>query len=282
MTQLASILPVLTATTLASLLGSGHCIGMCGAFATFASGATDPRPRSTVATLTVQGREPRGTRLATNGAYALGRLTTYLLAGAVAGLFGAALNLGGTALGLQRAALVLAGASMVLFGGASFLRQIGVRIPRLPLPGTLQRVTGRGHRAAAELQPVPRALLIGLLSTLLPCGWLYAFVLIAAGSGSAWTGALIMGAFWLGTVPALAAVGFGAQALIAPLRRRAPAALAALPLMVAGIGVCTLLGRFNVPALHLAGPPGQVSVEDVRSASEEVPPCCREPERGEP
>ncbi|MBE7450024.1 MAG: sulfite exporter TauE/SafE family protein [Kofleriaceae bacterium] len=41
-----------------------------------------------------------------------------------------------------------------------------------------------------------RAALLGLLSAALPCGWLWAFVVVAAGTGSPVGGALVMTAFW--------------------------------------------------------------------------------------
>ncbi len=60
----------------------------------------------------------------------------------------------------------------------------GVRVPRLegrapwrnPLGGLLARARGR--------PPVVRAATVGLLTTLLPCGWLYTFVFAAAGTGA--------------------------------------------------------------------------------------------------
>lgn len=275
MEHLPTILPLLGAVALASLVGSGHCVGMCGVFATVASGALDGTHGGVSTTLTVRGRRSMLAGVSSTGAYTLGRLTTYVTAGALAGLLGSALNFGGQAIGFQRAALVLAGATMILFGVLAFLRQLGIAIPRPPLPGILQHAVGQGHRTAMGLRPVPRALLIGLLSTFLPCGWLYAFVVIAAGTADARSGALVMAAFWLGTVPALAAVGLGARALIQPLRAKAPALVAVLPLIIAGLGVWTLLGRFHVPPLHVEATPSQPTIESVRSIAEEVPACCR-------
>ena len=50
-----------------------------------------------------------------------------------------------------------------------------------------------------------------------------AFVITAAGTGAAWTGAAVMVAFWAGTVPILLALGVGLGAVHAGLRRLAPA-----------------------------------------------------------
>ncbi len=48
-----------------------------------------------------------------------------------------------------------------------------------------------------------RGLLLGLATALLPCGWLYSFVLVAAATGHPVWGMCSMAVFWLGTVPAL-------------------------------------------------------------------------------
>lgn len=44
---------------------------------------------------------------------------------------------------------------------------------------------------------------LGFLSFLLPCGWLYTFLVSALAAGSAHGGALVMLIFWLSTLPAL-------------------------------------------------------------------------------
>ena len=165
---------LISAVFIASLLGSMHCAGMCGAFVAFAV-AGDGRPQASRASL--------------NAAYNGGRLITYVALGAIAGSLGAALDLGGSMLGVQRTAAIAAGVMMIGFGGLAILRASGTRIPRLPLPGTLQRFVAAGHRIAFDLPPMTRALVVGLLTTLLPCGWLYAFAITAAGTASPALGA---------------------------------------------------------------------------------------------
>ncbi|MBL0922801.1 MAG: sulfite exporter TauE/SafE family protein [Phycisphaerales bacterium] len=182
----------------ASLLGSLHCAGMCGAFVAFAVGAP---------------AEKRPPEWALHAAYNGGRLVTYTALGGAAGLLGGALDLAGEMVGLQRLAAALAGAMMVGFGVATLLRLRGVRVGRLRLPRAMTRALEKGHRAASSRPPVVRAALIGLLTTLLPCGWLYAFVITAAGAGDAALGALTMAVFWAGTLPALVAVGGGGERL---------------------------------------------------------------------
>lgn len=47
---------------------------------------------------------------------------------------------------------------------------------------------------------------IGLMAGLLPCVWLYTYVVAAAATKSPWAGGLTMTLFWLGGLPALSAV----------------------------------------------------------------------------
>lgn len=261
---------LVSAVLVASLLGSTHCAGMCGAFLAFAvagpeaSGSGGPAStRSLVAN-----------RARLHAAYNGGRLLTYLILGALAGLLGAALDLGGAAVGLQRVAAALAGAMMIVFGGAALLRASGVRLQKLPVPGALQRFAIRGHRAAASLPPILRAAAVGLLTTLLPCGWLYAFVITAAGTGAPERGALVMGVFWLGTLPVMIGLGVGLQTLTGALRRHLPLATS---LLIVAVGMWTLAGRLRLPPMWPSGNVPEGTEASVDAASQLDPseaPCC--------
>jgi hypothetical protein len=97
--------------------------------------------------------------------------------------------------------------------------------------------------------PVARATMLGLLTTLLPCGWLYAFVAAAAATGSGPRGAVVMAAFWLGTLPVMAAVGMAAQRGLGPFRHRLPALTAAVLVV---LGLLTITGRIAPTAPEAA------------------------------
>jgi sulfite exporter TauE/SafE len=92
---------------------------------------------------------------------------------------------------------------------------------------------------ARSLPPPLRAAALGASSGLLPCGWLYAFVVVAAGSGAASTGAGVMFAFWLGSLPALLGLALGTRWLSRRLSRVVPRLGAAL-LVVVGLGTLAL------------------------------------------
>ncbi len=218
------MIALITTVFLASLLGSTHCAGMCGGFLAFAVGDS--------------GAGPSARRLL--AAYNLGRLATYLTLGLVAGAIGAAMDLSGAALGVQRTAAIGAGAMMIGFGLVAVLRSLGVRIGRFPVPSFIQKLALAGHRSAAELPPILRAGTVGLLTTLLPCGWLYAFVATAAGTANPVLGAAAMGAFWLGTLPVMVALGATITGLSARIQRHLPLATAALTTVV---GLATVAQR---------------------------------------
>lgn len=213
----------------AALLGSVHCAAMCGSFACLAAGGT----------------AWRGTL-----GYNVGRLLAYGALGAAAGGAGAGLDQAGAVAGVARPATLVAGTLLVLWGLVSLAAALGVRTPALAPPPALTRALGRGMRRVQGWPSLARGLALGLLTAALPCGWLYAFVATAAAAGGAIAGAAVMGAFWVGTVPMLAAVAFGAQRLLGPARRHLPAFTAIVLVVLGGL---TVAGRF-VPAASPATP----------------------------
>ena len=160
----------------ASLLGSPHCAAMCGGFVCFFSGQGGRRPSAL-----------------THASYHAGRLAAYALLGAAAGTAGAGFDLAGRMAGFQRPAAVAAGTAHDPLGSRHARRRGGILarrhgrpagVPPPPRPrarGARHTATGRARRSA-----------VGLLTALLPCGWLYVFVATAAGTGSAGSGALVM------------------------------------------------------------------------------------------
>lgn len=205
----------------ASLLGSVHCAAMCGGFVCLYAGAGSARH----------------TGAAPHAAYNGGRLMSYLLLGAIAGAVGGCVDRVGGVAGIGRLAAIVAGALMVLWGGSTLLAALGVRIPQPATPRLLQAtmtsllVRFRNQSAAV------RGLATGLLTTLLPCGWLYVFVATAGGTGHVVDAMAVMVFFWLGTLPMMVTLGLGAQRLFGTFQRR-------LPLVSAGAAV--VLGALSI------------------------------------
>ncbi|MEQ1691503.1 MAG: sulfite exporter TauE/SafE family protein [Gemmatimonas sp.] len=213
----------------ASLLGSVHCAAMCGGFVCmYSSGA---------------GADAASVRA--HALYNIGRLVSYLLLGAIAGALGAGVTRLGALVGFTHTATIVAGALMIGWGVSTIAAQRGVRLGfgSSALLVRWQRTLGR-LLSSMRAQPVAvRAALTGLGTTLLPCGWLYVFVASAGGTGSARSGMFVMAVFWLGTVPALVAIGLGAQRVFGPLRRKLPT-LGALTVML--MGLLALSGRLTM------------------------------------
>lgn len=256
-----ALLSLLGAVLVASVIGSAHCAGMCGGLALFA--------------VNHDGSLRRSWRL--HMSYHLGRGVSYTLIGAAAGLTGAAVDFASLSAGWQRPAAAAAGSAMVVIGLFSLAMHCGARVKRLRGPAWYQRLVEGVHRAALALPGATRAWGIGLLTPLLPCGWLYVFAIAAAGTGSPFVGALVMAAFWAGTLPLMGSLGLGLSVLTGPLRRRVPLVTAGLVMV---LGVLTATGRLCLPtftpARDLAAGPVAVraSIEAVRGLDHRAAPCC--------
>lgn len=211
----------------ASLLGSLHCVGMCGPFVGVYSGAV-------CGSSSHGGKGPAG-HLAYHG----GRLLTYVALGAAAGGLGAAVNFVFDSRGwVEMAAL---GTSCVLIASGFFaflpdsfrLRFFRRGLTRLGQAPAAKRVLLRIGTAPR----VVRGGTLGLLTPLLPCGWLYAFALVAGGSGGVLSGMAVMAVFWAGTVPALLGLGVLIGKVSVRLRSRLPAILGAVWIVVGLLGL---------------------------------------------
>jgi sulfite exporter TauE/SafE len=219
----------------ASLLGSLHCVGMCGGLVSFYSAGDCAIGAA---------------RWGPHAAYHLTRLVAYVLLGALAGRFGAVLDGVGSSVGLGDLGVLVASLTLLSWGlprllgrrrarGLIVLGQSPARRPRLI--ARLERLFVAFVSRVRQSPPVSRASALGLSSALLPCGWLYAFVVLAAGRGSALAGGGLLAAFWLGTVPALLGLGVGIGRLSEPLRARLPQLSAAL---VLGLCVFNIIERW--------------------------------------
>ena len=167
----------------AGALAAPHCAAMCGPLAAAACG----------------GGQPRALR------YHFGRLLGYALAGSIAGQLGAVLSTPGLPLPL----LPLSSATVLLL-----LAWRLVRSPRAELVQISRRQ--RPHVWSTLLQLLPRdPLWLGGMTALLPCGALAAALALAAATGSAHLGTLVMAGFVVTSGAGVAASGFLVQRLFA-------------------------------------------------------------------
>ena len=183
---------LLAATLFSSIVGSMHCVGMCTPFAILAMGPTND----------VQSKRYRIVRMSS---YHLGRLLTYLLMGLGVAFLSSAIQVFA---GGNRTLQIIGwgvGITMITMGTlrilATFSWQMPVRHSRLS-----QRWTAAIIKLRRKYSRGPvwlGAFLWGLTSTLLPCGWLYLFLLAAAAAPNAAMTIAVMAAFWVGTLPLL-------------------------------------------------------------------------------
>ncbi|MEP6619581.1 MAG: sulfite exporter TauE/SafE family protein [bacterium] len=208
----------------ASLLGSVHCAAMCGGFVCFYTGSA----------------LPGASLVRAHALYNVGRLISYLFLGALAGAVGVGVTHLGALAGVGHAATIVAGTMMIGWALATFAVQRGIHIGLPSTPQWWQRFLGGALRRLGGRSLAVRALFTGLATTLLPCGWLYVFVAAAGGTGRMVDGMILMAVFWLGSVPAMVAIGMGAQRAFGPLRQRLPA-LGAMTVFV--LGILAMSGR---------------------------------------
>jgi sulfite exporter TauE/SafE len=216
---------------LGGLLGSGHCVGMCGGFA-LALGSARPGLLS---------------NLRRQLLYGLGRVFTYTAGGAAAGYAGWRLTASLRSLVNVQAWLCLAAGVLLVLQG---LEAAGW-FPRRRAWAGQRPCLGPAFFAALLGSTRARSVFLGgLVNGLLPCGLVYAYLALAGSSGDLVRGAATMACFGLGTVPLLVLVGGGGSLLGVAFRRRI---LLAAAWCVVLTGVLTV-GR-GVSFLRVAGQP---------------------------
>jgi hypothetical protein len=186
----------LTSAFLLGLFSTVHCIGMCGGII----GAL-----SLSLPLEVRTHKPRLFVFVTS--YNIGRITSYTLAGLIAGALGSGVH--ATAdFEYGHTILKYLGVAMMVAIGlylAGWLPQIAV-IERLGVP-IWKKLEPIGRRLL-PVATLPKAFAYGLIWGWLPCGLVYFVLLWALTTGGAVEGALTLLAFGLGTLPTLLSAGF--------------------------------------------------------------------------
>jgi sulfite exporter TauE/SafE len=203
--------PLLVAS---GMLGSAHCLGMCGPFAL----AIGTASRSPAANLRRQ------------AAYSAGRIFTYAVLGAAAAFAGAQAAERVAAWTNLPAALAIGAGVLLAFQGlaaAGVLRGRGIG-GHAACPGAA------AFRGLLNSQGSLDVFVAGLFTGFLPCGLLYGMLALAASTGAIGTGLATMVAFGFGTVPAMVAAGLGGSLLGLAARRRLHA-IAAWCLVLTGL-----------------------------------------------
>ena len=215
-----------------SLAGAAHCVAMCGGFV-------------------AAGHLWRAKALPHIVAMHAGRIGSYAFIGAAMGGAGSlpfALASSETA---HRSLFVLACAVLAFSG----LRLAGLRLAGAPQSALARaigaRATALGRRIGRPSTPL-RAFALGGLWGWAPCALVYAALPLALVSGSIPSGAAVMAAFGIGTLPALAGAGWILARIAKPAARAwIGGAIVALALLAAAR---VLVPESMLPALLCAVP----------------------------
>ncbi|TVP54819.1 MAG: sulfite exporter TauE/SafE family protein [Halomonadaceae bacterium] len=218
---MAETLPMaLFAAFMIGLLGSTHCLGMCGGISSSLTMALPVGP----------GYRWRQLQLLLG--YNLGRITSYTLAGLILGLLGSQVISAMPAAGMVLR--TLAGGMLIALGlavgqwwqGVMALEKVGA-----PLWQRLAPLT----RRFMPVDRLSRALPLGLLWGWLPCGLVYSTLGWALMQGNALASAGVMASFGLGTLPAMLATGVFARQVLQLRRNRPVRTVTGLALILFGI-----------------------------------------------
>lgn len=208
------------------LLGSAHCIGMCGGFA-LTLGSAAPTWRA---------------NLARQLLFGFGRIFTYAALGAAAGYGG--LRLAHLApLANVQSWLALTAGLLLLWQG---LATLGL-LPKRRTTFASKRVCVRPGLLPSLLRTRggTAALASGVMTGLLPCGLVYAFLALAVSSGTMLGGMAVMTVFGAGTVPLLTLFGLGTSLVVLSFRQRMLRAAAWCVVLTGALSVVRGAGVFT-------------------------------------
>jgi len=174
------------------LLGSGHCIVMCGGISSM---------------LTTAISQNGGQKYLHVTGYHIGRILSYTIFGAIVGFTGSMAVKG---FGLPLNALqVVAGLFLILLG--LYIGQWFMALTKVESFGKyLWQFISPMTKRFLPVRNTKQAVSLGILWGWLPCGLIYSTLSWSLASGSAINGGMIMLFFGIGTLPAMMATSFGA------------------------------------------------------------------------
>lgn len=204
-------MPLITAISV-GLMGSIHCIGMCGGVSSALSLAADKSKTQQYIVL-----------------YNLGRISSYTTAGMIVGILSQSIasltNFHLIFLRVISSLLIIVMALHIggFWSGVKHVERLGKHLWKILQPL---------NKKIFPVNSKTKALSYGLLWGWLPCGLVYTTLGIAMTSGSVAYSTATMFFFGLGTLPSMLAVGLGVGALQESLKK---------PLVRQTLGVCLLL-----------------------------------------
>jgi sulfite exporter TauE/SafE len=218
----------------AGVLGSSHCLGMCGPFA-LALGSASPGWTANLRRQTL---------------YSLGRLFTYATLGSLAGFAGQRLQQQVTFLTNVSALLAIVAGAFLVYQGLLAGGLLGRRVTAGQVPCLSSGLLIIWLRSPHWQD----AFYAGLFTGLIPCGLVYGFLALAASTGHIAPAALVMLAFGLGTVPLMVMAGYSGSVLNVTLRRHMWRVAAGCVTVTGLITIARGLGSLALSAGHVHCP----------------------------
>ncbi|BAX79610.1 sulfite exporter TauE/SafE family protein [Labilibaculum antarcticum] len=232
------------------LMGSFHCVGMCGPIALAI-------PLKTTSWLA---------RISGGVIYNIGRALTYAFMGAIFGLLGRGLVMSG----FQQWVSVIMGAIMILsvITPSIYKNRFNAEKGLFSFVGKVKLSLGKlfTQRSYGSL------FLIGLLNGLLPCGLVYVAIAAAIATGSAAGGGLFMFIFGLGTLPMMLAISLIGNLITLELRKKITRLI---PYAIVFIGVLFVLRGLSLGIPFLSPPEKAMTVPTEQvDVTKPKPDCC--------
>lgn len=208
------------------LLGSFHCVGMCGP----------------IAFLLPVDHHNQVKKLGQIFLYHIGRIVAYSFIGLLFGLIGKSLNL----FGMQQQLSIIIGILMlvVIFVPQNVFNKYNFSKPIFRVIAKVKSALG----AELKKKTPDTFLTIGLLNGFLPCGLVYMAVFGAIATGSALQGSLYMAMFGLGTIPLMTSAIYLGNFLNVQMRQRIRKAIPAFVVVIACLFIVRGLG-LGIPYL---------------------------------
>lgn len=212
------------------LLGSLHCVGMCGP----------------IAFMLPVDRSNSIKKVSQIGVYHLGRLLAYSLIGLVFGLVGKSLNL----FGVQQQLSIAIGVLMIVVVLIPYRTFAKYNLSK-PLNKVISKVKSNLGQALKKKTP-DTFLTIGFLNGFLPCGLVYMAVFGAVATGSLLQGSFYMVLFGLGTIPLMTSAIYLGKFLNQTIKQRIQKAI---PVFVVIIGVLFILRGLGLGIPYISPAP---------------------------
>lgn len=220
------------------LLGSFHCVGMCGPIA-FMLPVDRTNNYKKITQITV---------------YHIGRLLTYSIIGLIFGLIGKSLYL----FGFQQQLSIIIGIIMILIViiPEKTFNKYNLSKPIYKAISKVKSALG----AAFKKKTTDTFLTIGFLNGFLPCGLVYMALFGAIAGGDALKGSLYMAVFGLGTIPLMTTAIYFSQFLKGAARQKIQKII---PVFVVIIGVLFIIRGMGLDIPYLS----PAAITDTTSSS---------------